>query len=205
MALEELRPTYDAPYGGSGNDVAGPLSRSDPRGGVPTLTEGSATGGSTLGSSQGWDTFLKVMSVVVPALTAVVNAKNVNEAEEAKRNAIAAAQRIMSPEEFNRIVNTLLPAMRAGMAGGAGQQLRQSIDTAVARHGGTGTGVGEAFKAIGSSLPEIEAFRNAVSSASGIQALGVQGNLNAAGLYEPKADPYTLALTKGLQGLFEYD
>lgn len=186
--IRDRDPRFDDPWAGL---------ITPPGGGGPALnTSGSA--------GQGLDRFLTILSAVIGAFGAYRNAKNQNDAIEARNRALDAAQRIATPEEFERIVTTLLPGQRALAQAGPGAAVAQAINTRLSRvPGANDTGFGDLAASSAAGLPELEALRSSTATAFGQQALGAQTALARAGLIMPEQDVFSATLAKALTAGFQ--
>lgn len=77
-------------------------------------------------------------------------------------------QKLASPQHLADVTRQLTPLMRQDVAGGAGAELQQAIQTGVARRGLTGTGIGTALTAGASAVPEVMAFKMALGKSGDI-------------------------------------
>ena len=70
-----------------------------------------------------------------------------------------AYKELTGPAGYNKVVQGLLPGQRNLIAAGPGSQMQSNIATSLARGGYSGSGLGEASRAIGYIAPEVAALQ----------------------------------------------
>lgn len=146
------------------------------------------------------------IAAAVGAITAFAGASSKNKAKRRQREAIKARERAalqaLSPEAVAGAAKKYQPLFREQIAGGEGPLLKQGVSSSLARHGLTGTGVGEAIRGLSLSAPDHEAFRRALEKGWDTQ-LGIANTINARPIPDyMRENPYTAALGGAAQGAF---
>lgn len=146
------------------------------------------------------------IAAAVGAISGYMGARSKNKAARRQRDAIkareAAALAALSPEAVSKAANKYRPLFREQIAGGEGPLLKQATASSLARHGLTGTGVGESIRALAQTAPDAEAFRRALE-----RGYETQQSIANTILGRPIPDylrenPYGAALSGAAQGAF---
>ena len=146
------------------------------------------------------------IAAAVGAIAAYYGARSKNKAKAKQRKAIkkreAAALQALSPEAVAAATRKYQPLFREEIAGGEGPLLKQATASSLARHGLTGTGVGEAIRGLSATAPDAEAFRRALEKGYATQ-LSIADTINRRPIPDYlRENPYTAAIQGAAQGYF---
>lgn len=111
-------------------------------------------------------------------------------------------RQIASPQHLDQLIQHFQPLFREIVASGLGPQFQTAVADNLAKHGMTGTGVGEAFRTAGKTAPAIFATKAATEEAGST----VQRQLSAEGIAGPPpaqaSNPLLDAILGGARGAF---
>lgn len=154
---------------------------------------GAAQGAATGAVAGPWGALI---GAAVGAIGGFMKGRAAKKEAERKKKAIAKLQGLATPAHLVEVTNTLNPLFRNIVESGLGPQFKQEIDSMLAKHGGTGTGAGEAMRTSAQAVPTLAANRMALDEATGV----VGREMNAAAA-EADLDAGTVnPLMEGLLG-----
>ena len=146
------------------------------------------------------------IAAAVGAISAFSGARSRNKARKKQKRAVKERERDalaqLSPEAVTGATKKFQPLFREMIAGGEGPLLKQSTASSLARHGLTGTGVGEAIRGLSATAPDAEAFRRALEKGYNTQ-LSIADTINQRPIPDYMRDnPYMSAISGAAQGAF---
>jgi hypothetical protein len=160
--------------------------------------------GAASGAAQG-STFGPMGTAIGAGIGAISGFMSGRRRQKAARQERRRQERIRmkaSPEHLADVIKSLTPMFREIVASGLGPQFQTAVADNLAKHGMTGTGVGEAFRSSAEAAPAIFATQGAMQE--GGQVVGRE--LAAEGLAgsepAPTQNPLLDALMGGARGFF---
>lgn len=157
-----------------------------------------ATSGAMQGAMQGAS--FGPVGAVVGGISGFMSGRRRQKAARQERRRQARIRTIASPQHLADVMRALQPMFRELVAAGLGPQFQTAVADNLAKHGLTGTGVGEAFRSSAAAAPAIFATTGAASEAKGVvnrelEAEGLAGSAPA-----PVENPLIGAIMGGARG-----
>lgn len=133
---------------------------------------------------------------IIGGISGFMSGKRRKAAAREERRRQARIRMKASPEHLAQVMQSLAPMFREIVASGLGPEFQTMVADNLAKHGLTGTGVGEAFRSSASAAPAIFATKSAAAEAGNV----VGRELYAEGISGPAPAPTQNPLIDALMG-----
>jgi hypothetical protein len=157
-------------------------------------TASGAASGAAQGASFG--PYGAVIGAGIGAISGFMSGRRRKKAERQERRRQERIRMKASPEHLGDVIKSLTPLFREIVASGLGPQFQTAVADNLAKHGLTGTGVGEAFRSSAAAAPAI--FATQAATQEGSQVVGRE--LAAEGMTGPAPAPSQNPLIDALMG-----
>ena len=137
-----------------------------------------------------------VVGAGIGALSGFMSGRRRKKAERQERRRQARIRQIASPAHLAETMTALAPMFKQIVASGLGPQFSAMVADSLAKHGMTGTGVGEAMRTGAASAPAIFATQAAGAEAGNV----VKRELAAEGMNGPEPAPSQNPILDALMG-----
>jgi YmgG-like glycine-zipper protein len=158
-------------------------------------TASGAASGAAQGAAVGGP-YGALIGAGIGAISGFMSGRRRKKAERAERRRQERIRQKASPQHLAAVIQSLQPVFREIVASGLGPQFQTQVNDSLAKHGLTGTGVGEAFRSSAAAAPAIFATQGATSEANQV----VNRELYAEGVAGPEPSPAGNPLMDALMG-----